>query len=127
MRHPERVADYLAHIVEAVTRATSYVQPLQDIEAFRQNPQVQDAVVRNIGIIGDAVNHINRMAPDFIPQHPELPWRKMRDMRNILIHAYFNVDLTTVWRTVHEDLPPLKHQIEQLLNQPPPEPEPPSR
>jgi uncharacterized protein with HEPN domain len=90
---------------------------LQGIEAFRQNPQVQDAVVRNIEIIGEAANHIARAAPDFIPQHPELPWTQMRNMRNVVIHAYFNVDLTTVWRTVQEDLPKLKQQIDQLLQQ----------
>ena len=117
MRHPERVEDYLGHIVEAIERAASYVQPLQDIDAFRQNQLVQDGVVRNIEIIGEAANHINRMAPDFIAQHPELPWPNMRNMRNIVIHAYFNVDLTTVWRTVREDLPKLKQQIADLLNQ----------
>jgi uncharacterized protein with HEPN domain len=63
MKHPERVEDYLGHITEAIARATSYVEPLQGIEAFRQNPQVQDAVVRNIEIIGEAANQIARMAP----------------------------------------------------------------
>ena len=75
MKHPERVEDYLGHIAEAIARATSYVQPLQGIEAFRQNPLVQDGIVRNIEIIGEATTQINRMAPDFIAQHPELPWR----------------------------------------------------
>jgi ribonuclease HepT-like protein len=56
---------------------------LQDIEAFEKNPQVQDAVIRNIEIIGEAVNHINRVAPDFIARHPQLPWAQMRDMRNV--------------------------------------------
>ena len=122
MKHPERVEDYLGHIAEAIARATSYVEQLQGIEAFRQNPLVQDGVVRNIEIIGEAANHIARMAPDFIAQHPKLPWRKMRNMRNIVIHAYFNVDLTIVWGTVQEDLPPLKQQIDQLLSQLPPVP-----
>jgi uncharacterized protein with HEPN domain len=58
MRHPERVEDYLGHIAEAIERARSYVQPLPDLHAFEQNPVVQDAVVRNIEIIGEAVNHI---------------------------------------------------------------------
>jgi len=119
MKHPERVEDYLGHIAEAIARATSYVEQLQGIEAFRQNPLVQDGVVRNIEIIGEAANHIARMAPDFIAQHPELPWPSMRNMRNIVIHAYFNVDLTIVWRTVEEDLPRLKQQIDQLLQQQP--------
>jgi len=62
MKHPQRVKDYLGHIAEAIQRATSYVQPLPDRHTFEQNPQVQDAVVRNIEIIGEAVNHINRAA-----------------------------------------------------------------
>jgi hypothetical protein len=76
-----------------------------------------------------AVNHINRMAPEFIAEHPELPWADMRDMRNVVAHAYFAVNLQVVWRTVQEDLPKLKQQIDQLLSQPPPatEPEPRSR
>jgi uncharacterized protein with HEPN domain len=76
---------------------------LPGIEAFEKNPQVQDAVVRNIEIIGEPVNHINRMAPEFIAQHPELPWDDMRDMRNVVIHASFAVVLQVVWRTVQED------------------------
>jgi uncharacterized protein with HEPN domain len=117
MKHPERLEDYLAHIVEAIERATSYVQPLPDRAAFEQNPQVQDAVVRNIEIIGEAANQINRMAPEYIAQHPALPWDDMRDMRNIVIHAYFDVDLEIVWQTVHEDLPKLKQQIDHLLTE----------
>lgn len=128
MRHPERLEDYLGHIAQAIERARSYVQPLPDLHAFEQNPLVQDAVVRNIEIIGEAVNHISRMAPEFIAQHPELPWADMRDMRNVVAHAYFVVNLQVVWRTVQEDLPKLKQQIDQLLSQPPAaEPEPRSR
>jgi hypothetical protein len=57
------------------------------------------------------------MAPEFISQRPELPRDDMRDMRNIVIHAYFDVDFEIVWQTVHEDLPKLKQQIDYLLNQ----------
>jgi uncharacterized protein with HEPN domain len=115
MKHPERVEDYLGHIAEAIQRATRYVQPLPGRHAFEQSPQVQDAVVRNIEIIGEAVNHINRAAPGFIAHHPERPWQQMRDMRNIVIHAYFAVDLPIVWRTVTDDLPKLKQQVDHLL------------
>jgi uncharacterized protein with HEPN domain len=114
MKHPERVEDYLGHIAEAIARATSYVQPLPDVDAFRQNLQVQDAVVRNIEIIGEAATKIRDTAPEFIAQHPELPWPHMR---NVVIHAYFNVDLATVWRTVQEDLPKLKQQIDDLIKE----------
>jgi len=116
VRHPERVEDYLKHIAEAIDRATGYLRPLLDLEAFKQNPQVQDAVVRNIEIIGEAVNKINSIAPDFIKQHHELPWAQMRAMRNVAIHEYFYVDLGIVWKTVKDDLPELKQQIDALLN-----------
>jgi uncharacterized protein with HEPN domain len=114
MKHPTRVEDYLGHMAEAIQRAISYVQALPDRHAFEQNPQVQDAVVRNIEIIGEAVNHINRASPEFIAQHPELPWQQMRDMRNIIIHAYFAVDFEIVWKTVKDDLPKLKQQVAHL-------------
>jgi uncharacterized protein with HEPN domain len=117
VNHPERVEDYLAHVAQAIERARRYVAPLPDLHAFEQNPLVQDAVVRNIEIIGEAANRINRAAPEFVAQHPELPWDDMRGMRNIVIHAYFAVDLQIVWRTVQEDLPKLKQQVDQLLQQ----------
>jgi Protein of unknown function DUF86 len=50
-------------------------------------------------------------------RNPELPWADMRDMRNIVIHAYFDVQLQVVWRTVQEDLPKLKQQVEHLLSE----------
>ena len=115
MKHPERVEDYLEHIAEAIEWATAYLQPVPDLAAFQENRQVQDAVVRNIEIIGEAVNKINSTAPDFIKQHPELPWAQMRGMRNVAIHEYFFVDLEIVWTTVKDDLPKLKKQIDALL------------
>lgn len=69
----------------------------------------------NIEIIGEAKKQINRSAPDFILQHPELPWAQMRGMRNVAIHEYFFVDLEVVWTTVKDDFPKLKHQIAALL------------
>jgi uncharacterized protein with HEPN domain len=89
MKHPERVEDYLEHIAEAIERATGYLQPVPDLEAFNENPQAQDAVVRNIEIIGEAVNKINSTA--------------------------FFVDLEIVWTTVKDDLPKLKQQVDALL------------
>jgi uncharacterized protein with HEPN domain len=83
------------HITK-LSSAPAAIQPFSDLHAFEQNPLVQDAIVRNIEIIGEAVNHINRVAPEFIAQHPELPWQDMRDMRNVVIHAYFAVDLQIV-------------------------------
>jgi uncharacterized protein with HEPN domain len=97
VKHPERIEDYLGHIAEAIERATDYLQPLPDFEAFEKNRQVQDAVVRNIEIIGEAVRKIITLAPNFINQHAQLPWAQMRAMRNVVIHEYFLVDLKVVW------------------------------
>jgi uncharacterized protein with HEPN domain len=115
MKHPERVEDYLEHIAEAIDRATGYLQHVPDLEAFQKNTQVQDAVVRNIEIIGEAVSKIHSAAPEFIKQHFELPWAQMRGMRNIAIHQYFFVDLAVVWTTVKVDFPKLKQQVDALL------------
>jgi uncharacterized protein with HEPN domain len=62
-----------------------------------------------------AINKINSTAPPFIKQHPELPWAQMRGMRNVAIHEYFYVDLEIVWKTVKNDLPRLKKQVDALL------------
>jgi uncharacterized protein with HEPN domain len=72
---------------------------------------VSEAVVRNVEIIGEAVNRLNSTAPDLIKQHPELPWAQMRGMRNVAIHEYSFVDLEVGWTTVKDDLPKLKQQV----------------
>ena len=113
MRYPERLADYLDHIAEAITRATGYVQSLRGIEEFEKYQLVQDAVVRNIGIIGEAASNINRVAPDFIRAHQELPWVQMRRIRNT-IHQYFAIDISVLWTTVTNVVPRLKEQINGL-------------
>ncbi|MDQ2777064.1 MAG: DUF86 domain-containing protein [Acidobacteriota bacterium] len=64
--------------------------------------------MRNIEIIGEAVNKIQNLAPDLIPRHPEVPWAQMPAMRNRAIHEYFFVDLKIAWTTVKDDLPRLK-------------------
>lgn len=131
MRHPERLEDYLEHIVQAIQRAAEYVGRFDSLSAFQQSRLEQDAVIRNIEIIGEAARQIQRQAPEFVTAHPELPWLDMRDMRNRMIHAYFDINLSIVWSTVKDDLPRLKQQIDDLLNEQrrnvQPEPEPRSR
>jgi uncharacterized protein with HEPN domain len=114
-QHPERVADYLEHIAEAIERATSYLHPFQTLEALLLDHKTQDAIVRNIEIIGEAAGKIQKMDSDFVANHPELPWVQMRGMRNKMIHNYFDVDWEVVWSTVKEDLSRLKQQIDVLL------------
>ena len=117
MKHPERVADYLEHIAQAIDRATVYIDEFRSLDAFSISPRDQDAVIRNIEIIGEAAAKVHQHAPEFVAAHPELPWVEMRSMRNKVIHDYFNVDLGVVWGTVKNDLPRLRRQVEALLHE----------
>jgi uncharacterized protein with HEPN domain len=115
MKHPERIEDYLEHIAQAIQRATAYIEHLGSVSIFQQSQRDQDAVIRNIEIIGEAARQIQQHAPEFVTAHPELPWIEMRGMRNKMIHDYFDVDVNVVWGTVKDDLPRLKQQIDGLL------------
>lgn len=115
MKHPERVEDFLEHIVEAIDRATAHLQPIPDSAALERNPLVQDAVIRNLEIIGEAATQLGQMDPEFYDRHHALPWQEMRRTRNKIAHGYFDVEWETVWNTVKTDLPPLKQQIRALL------------
>ena len=75
---------------------------------------VIDAVVRNLEIIGEASKNIDLKTRR---QYPNVPWEQMNGMRNILIHEYFGVDVATVWHTAKSHLPPLKDQLEQILEE----------
>jgi len=81
MTHPERVNDYLEHIVGAIQRATRYVRNSGSLEALEKDEQAQDAIIRTIAVIGEAANRIQKMAPEFVTSHPEIPWSQMRGIR----------------------------------------------
>jgi uncharacterized protein with HEPN domain len=115
MKKPQRVEDYLQHIAEAIDRITGYIQGIDDAAALERDHKIQDAVIRNIEIIGEAANHIHRQHPQFVTAHPELPWRQIRGMRNRMIHNYFDVNIDLLWVTAKDDLPKLKQQTDTLL------------
>lgn len=109
-----RVADYRSHILEAISRIHRYTEDLTEV-AFLEKEQVQDAVIRNIEIMGEAARNIEQRHPDFAEQHPEVPWADMYFMRNRVSHGYFAVDLEIVWKTTQNDLPGLGEQVSSLL------------
>lgn len=113
-RDPQRVVDYLAHIVQAIERIERYTSEL-DEAAFFQSEIVQDAVVRNFEVIGEACRNIERHHPEFAAEHPELPLAVAYEMRNALAHGYFKVDLGIVWRTVRKDLPQLLQLVRSIV------------
>jgi uncharacterized protein with HEPN domain len=109
-----RTADYLQHIGEAIDLIVSYTAGM-DLSAFSADRKTQDAVIRNLEIVGEACNNIARHDPEFETRHPEVPWRFAYEMRNALAHGYFAVDVGIVWQTIQRDLPVLKKQVQDLL------------
>ena len=108
-----RVRDYLEHIELAIARIRRYLEGLNRA-SFLASEEKQDAVIRNIEIIGEAAQSIRRRHPEFAARHPEIPWGGVYGMRNAIAHGYFTVDLEVVWKTVCEDLPVLAEKVRAL-------------
>jgi len=113
-RDPQRLPDYLGHILEAIERIQHYVDAMDEV-GFLRSKLVQDAVIRNLEVIGEASRNIERAHPDFAAAHPELPLALANDMRNALSHGYFKVDLGIVWTTIQGNLPDLHAQVQDAL------------
>lgn len=108
-----RLPDYLGHILQAIDRIQRYTSGMSEAD-FARSEVIQDAVIRNFEVIGEASRNIARDCPDFAAAHPELPLSFAYEMRNSLAHGYFTVDLGIVWKTIGSDLPALQHQVQRL-------------
>jgi uncharacterized protein with HEPN domain len=103
--------DYLRDIVDAMGKAQQFVKNLS-YEEFKTDDKTVFAVVRALEIVGEATKNI----PDDIrTNYPEIPWKDMAGMRDVLIHEYFGADVETVWLTVTEKIPQVKPMIEKML------------
>ena len=109
-RDQQRLADYLGHILQAIERIERYTEDLGEV-AFLEDEMTQDAVIRNLEIIGEASPNIEVHFPEFAQAHPELPLAFAYQMRNAVAHGYFKVDLEIVWRTLSNDLAGLYAQV----------------
>lgn len=112
--NPQRCADYLQHIVEAIDNIQNYTVGM-DLAAFIADRKTCDAVIRNIEVIGEACNNVVRHHAAFAAVHASIPWSFAYEMRNAVSHGYFTIDNTIVWATVQQDLPGLRTQIASLL------------
>jgi uncharacterized protein with HEPN domain len=101
---------YLGHIADAIAAIESYVAAGR---AFMAQQVLQDAVIRNFEIIGEAANRLSPALRD----GAGLPWGKVIAFRNRVIHAYWSIDLAPVWDVIEKDLPDLKAEVERLRAQ----------
>ena len=113
--HEERAPDYVEHIIGAIGRIKTYVGGMGEPE-FLPNVLVQDGVVRQLLVIGEASNRRMRQCPAFTRAHPEVAWRSAYDTRNVIAHGYTDINLEAVWSIVVEDLPGFRTRMQALLD-----------
>jgi len=102
---------YLLDILQAAKLANSFVKGLEEND-FACNSLQQSAVLWQLEVMGEDVK---RLSMKFRGEHPNIPWKKIAGMRDVLIHCYDGIDMSEVWITAKEKLPPLIEEFEQLI------------
>ena len=110
---PRKPEDRLGDIIMAIRTIRTYVQSVSQAD-FDQGGMVYDAVVRNLSIVGEAAA---RLPESFTTQYPDMPWAEMRALRNVLVHEYFSLISSLLWKTIHDELFPLLPSLEEILEQ----------
>ena len=103
-------ATFVEHILECIDLIEEYSE-YKTVEEFFDSVQLQDAIIRRIEIVGEAVKNISG---DLKDKHPEIPWKEIAGMRDILVHEYFGIDLELTWEVVKRDIPDLKKKMLRL-------------
>ena len=101
---------YLSHIIKAIDTIQEYLKGFSH-DDFLKDEKTQDAVIRNLEIIGEASSKLEQ---EFIKQLPQIPWRDIKDFRNKLIHDYWELNLEVIWEAVTKEIPQLKKLLEPV-------------
>jgi uncharacterized protein with HEPN domain len=108
---PREYEDYLRDLLDAIEKVQTFIKDLE-FEDFKKDDKTKFAVIRGLEIIGEATKHVSEGVR---VRYPEVPWKEMAGMRDVLAHDYFGVDEETVWLTAKEKIPQLKPSIEKIL------------
>ena len=110
---PDRLKDYLAQMQDAAVKACGFLSDVP-YETFAADERTQLAVGMTLIQIGEAAARILQHYPDFAVEHAEIPWDRMKGMRNVVVHDYYKLDLPVVFDTVQKALPDLISQLDAL-------------
>lgn len=102
---------YVQHILNAISKINEYTAGISELE-FAKSSMRQDAVIRQLEIIGEAVKNVSSRFRDKVQ---DVPWKDMAGMRDVLIHQYFGVDISSVWLTTKQDLPVVEKLLRKLV------------
>lgn len=116
MTGTDRRLDYLRHAVQACDRIEEYTAE-QTLANFLHNRMLQDAVLRNFEVLGEAMVQLRDEDPVLLGRYPQVAWKETIAFRNRLIHGYASIDMAVVWHTVQADLPALKGQLQEIAAQ----------
>lgn len=113
MSDVERLLEYLHRMQAAARQALGFVSDL-DLERFQEDVRTQMAVTMALVLVGEAASRMSALFPDFTEEHTEVPWARIKGMRNLIAHDYYELEMALVWDTLQRELPNLIAQIEEL-------------
>lgn len=113
MREPVKDKGRLEHILSAIDKIDQFLEG-QTLKSFSENEMMYYAVVKNVEIIGEAAYMLTN---EYRSEHTEVEWQSIIGMRHVLVHGYYQISKEEVWDTAHNNLPPLKSQIEEYLSE----------
>lgn len=114
MREPIRDKGRLEHILEAIGKIQEYTKGVQSKEEMESDPMRKHATIYNVQIIGEA---IYKLSQEFKANHPNTPWRMIEKSRHILVHDYYQVEMSILWSIITEDITPLKEQVQEYIKE----------